>query len=383
MGCVLLGLLWGACEDEPPPAPPPPPPPAPPRVEVAAPRELATDASFDLVVGSRGPLWIYGAPSEAGGELRLVPLDRRGGAAGPERTLVGGGSVGSELPPDAVEIAAGAADGRLAVAWVRRNQTQLSVRAAYGDDAGEAFSPPVALGPTLRTRAGGRGHVAVAAEANDFEVLHRGDLGPCEEGAPPERPRCTRMGVTRLGPGTTERRGVGLALPQPCERAVVGFASVGGVWYYALCDGSGGAPATTVFAVQFEPRYAHAERVLEGCAPRGLVPFGDGVVVLGRCDEGMRGMRIASAGRALQPLSGAPRVDCLDGRPRVRIDAWEDRWDAPRERVEALLPEEVAPEGSRAVWTGEAVLIATPLGREVALRRYECGRGGFHRTDHE
>ncbi|HJL32924.1 MAG TPA: hypothetical protein RMI62_27795, partial [Polyangiaceae bacterium LLY-WYZ-15_(1-7)] len=81
MGCVLLGLLWGACEDEPPPAPPPPPPPAPPRVEVAAPRELATDASFDLVVGSRGPLWIYGAPSEAGGELRLVPLDRRGGAA--------------------------------------------------------------------------------------------------------------------------------------------------------------------------------------------------------------------------------------------------------------------------------------------------------------
>ena len=40
-------------------------------------------------------------------------------------------------------------------------------------------------------------------------------------------------------------------------------------------------------------------------------------------------------------------------------------------------------EGSRAVWTGEAVLIATPLGREVALRRYECGRGGFHRTDHE
>ncbi len=41
-------------------------------------------------------------------------------------------------------------------------------------------------------------------------------------------------------------------------------------------------------------------------------------------------------------------------------------------RIEALLPESIAPPGSRAVWTGESVLVATVVGRDVSVRRFQC-----------
>ena len=50
-------------------------------------------------------------------------------------------------------------------------------------------------------------------------------------------------------------------------------------------------------------------------------------------------------------------------------------------RLEAWLPDNVAPRGSRAAWTGEALLVAVPLSGEVHLRRYECVDGVFSRTD--
>ena len=54
---------------------------------------------------------------------------------------------------------------------------------------------------------------------------------------------------------------------------------------------------------------------------------------------------------------------------------------ASQSRLEAWLPENVAPPGSRAVWTGESLLIAAPQSGEVSLRRYECVDGDLTRTD--
>ncbi|MEA5557330.1 hypothetical protein [Nodularia spumigena] len=48
-----------------------------------------------------------------------------------------------------------------------------------------------------------------------------------------------------------------------------------------------------------------------------------------------------------------------------------------------MLDDEVAPPGSRAVWSGEVLLVAAPMEREVGIRRYECNEGALRRTDHE
>ena len=54
-------------------------------------------------------------------------------------------------------------------------------------------------------------------------------------------------------------------------------------------------------------------------------------------------------------------------------------------RIEAWLPGSIAPDGSRAVWTGESVLVATPIGpegsRAVSVRRFQCERAALVRTD--
>jgi hypothetical protein len=53
----------------------------------------------------------------------------------------------------------------------------------------------------------------------------------------------------------------------------------------------------------------------------------------------------------------------------------------PVSRIEALLPTSVARAPARAVWTGQALLVAGAAGDAVILRRYACVDGRFVRTD--
>jgi hypothetical protein len=57
--------------------------------------------------------------------------------------------------------------------------------------------------------------------------------------------------------------------------------------------------------------------------------------------------------------------------------------DAPQSRLEALLPEAIAPVGARAVWTGEALLVAVPDGSDLLLRRFvnRPGQAGLVRDE--
>jgi len=376
---AVLLLAAFACEDPPPPPPLPPVVP-PPRVPVAAPRSIATDVAYDLVMGTRGPILVWGQPTSLGGEIRALQLNATGDGVGHEKVLVAGGSVGSQIPPDAIEIVAAATGGRLGLTWVRRNQTQLDIVGSYGSETGDAMSPPVVFGETEMDRMGRRGQLAIAGGNDDaFEILYRGTRGPCAEGSDEE---CPHFFVRELG-GDAERRGIPLAVPEPCERGVAGFAEAAGVWYYALCAVEDGVQAARIFALQFEPEYAHHEKLLEGCDPLGLAPFGDGVVVIGRCGNDVRGVHVTDAARTLANVEGAPRVVCQGATPVLQVGAASVPLRGPRDRLAALLPASVAPTDARAVWTGESVVVATGIGREVALRRFECEDGRFRRTDHE
>lgn len=379
---VLVCVFATACDDQPALTPPPPVPLTPPRREVAAPRAVTTPAAFDLVVGPRGPLLVYAEPATVGGAIQVVALDRTGATQGEPRPVSRPEGGNEPYSPDALELAAASAGGTLAVAWVERHGTLFRVLATHGSPQG-AFAPPASLGATERELSGTRGHVAVAVSpAGHVDVMARLGGVPCRER--PGATSCSSVTITRLAPGPSERRGVGLLLPLPCAQTLLGFVHASDVWHYAVCDASEGAPATTLYAVQFEPQYAHAERALEGCTGRGVVAFGGGAAVVGDCEGSRRGLWLGEAGRSRRHFEGVARVECDSEGARMRLpDGTSEVLSTPRAGLAALLEDEVAPPGSRAVWSGEALLVAAPIEREVGIRRFECWNGTFRRTDHE
>jgi hypothetical protein len=102
----------------------------------------------------------------------------------------------------------------------------------------------------------------------------------------------------------------------------------------------------------------------------------DDVLFAGECPKGREGVRVAGMGSKERRLDlSQASVDCVAGRPRVRVpgdDALELSLREPRAGLELLLPSRFAPGRSRAVWTGMHVLSATWLAGDVVLRRYRC-----------
>lgn len=373
--CLLIAVI--GCGDDPEPLRLPEPPPPPVRIAVAAPRLVAGPGSFDLTIGDEGPLLVFGPPSSQGGGLRALSLGPQGEAVGPERVLLGGGSVARDLAPQADEIAALAHGGRLRVAWVERDQLLFNVRSMLLDAQATSPGEPTLVDSTTRTHTG-RGSLALAVHEGGFALFHRREDGPCEDGG---STRCARFGVHHTG-STSGRRGGGLAIPTPCHAPVVGFASTGDTWYQAVCSIEEGAPRTTVFGLQFDPQYAHAEHILSGCPPRTMSQVLDGVLIGSECESG-KGAYVANAGREVVELSGTPRLECTDEGVAWRWGTIGQPVRAPRAQVEGMLPHMILSEHARAVWTGESLVVAEALGDELSIRRFECDDGRFRRTDHE
>ena len=382
---ALLALFALACDDEEPRSVPlarevADQEPAAPRPQLAAPKMSAGPGAFDLVVAGDSVLWLVGLPARSGGGVEVGSLNALGELSGEWRTVVAGRSDGSGLAPAAVEIDAELAQGRLGIGWVEQQGLQLRTRAVLGDAAGRTFGSPQDLVERPHDpRSGPRGAIALVASGTGITVLHRSADGPCDSSG---RGQCARFGRAQLGEGRPSR-GDGYSLPEPCARSLVGAALADDIRYHALCAIENGAPRTMLFAIQFEPRYAHAEPLLEGCEPVGLTPFADGVALMGDCggeSPARRGWLAEEAARTVAAL-GAPEARCEEGRVHLRLGEHDVTLGAPRGGLEALLPAAMTSGADRAVWTGEAVLVATRLGRESALRRYACDRGVFRRTD--
>jgi hypothetical protein len=332
--------------------------------------------------------------------VKLVLLDAFGSPRGGERVLF---ARASGVTSDAVEVAAAGAAGRIGIAWVSRAGDRLEAMATHGSATGEAFAPPESLGAVdaIALEPGrARGLLAAAAAADgNVGILHRREEEQCPSGESSEGERCVGFSMHRLGgsPGGSGRSGVGLIAPSPCDRGVVGYVWSAGVWYYGVCTMRGGRQATTVYAIQPDPEYAHAERVLDGCEPLAIAAVDRGAVITGRCGEARgAGARIAAVElleaaqrrRDLHATRGA--ILCEDGHPAVMRTGdgapIARVLSGPSSGLEAFLPEELAPAGARAVWTGDALLVAHPVAGEgvatrVVLGRYQCVGSGLVRTD--
>jgi hypothetical protein len=311
--------------------------------------------------------------------LSVVLLDPRGARRREQsvQLLTGSGTVR--------EIAAASAGAALAVAWVEDTPSGARAAAALGN-AEAGFGATHALGPAGSTMEGGSiavvasGAEAPTSGAERFVAFHRSHTEPCAEAAE----GCTSFVLHELHDHGAQRRRVGLAVPMPCDRGIAGFAAVAGRWYYGVCARGAEGPAATLFTIEHSPEYAQAETLLTGCQPVGVAIANGEALYVARCDGARTAVRIGTRREKVAPvgLQGL-RVECWNGKPNLLGGGSRPLrvvLDIPSDGIGPLLPETLAPDGARAVWTGKALLVATPTRSQVALRRYECRGFDFVET---
>lgn len=328
---------------------------------LAEPRRVETDAAFALTPVSGGALLLFG---EAGGGVRAQALGPFGEARGPARLVSDARRV--------VELDAFALSSRVGVAWVEETDDGLVVRASLSTDGGIHFRAAETLGPTV-TIDGERGRLAMSPYRDDELVLyHRVEAAECVANPGHE---CARFRRRRLGrePSRAERGVELLEVLHPCEPLVAGALSRDGTTYHGICHVEDTRPSTTIYAIRPAISYAGASPLI-GCAPLAMSPLDDGVAVLARCQDGPTIATLDELGSVVWRFPAARRtVTCRDGRPVCEMDGAVLHLGAPIDHIEALLP--MVSEGARAIWTGEAILIAEIRGEHAALRRYGCGSG--------
>ncbi|MEM9196172.1 MAG: hypothetical protein AAGF12_43810, partial [Myxococcota bacterium] len=136
---------------------------------------------------------------------------------------------------------------------------------------------------------------------------------------------------------------------------------------------SPGTRSVTAYAIQFEPQYAQAVELMPGCTPVGASPFGSSAAFFSTCGSARNVALLADAAQERNIVGEAePVVECEAGRPKFLLAGDTEALGGAREGIEHLLPDRVAGPRSKAIWTGEAILVASPRGNEVVVNRYEC-----------
>ncbi len=381
LACLLCaaGVLIGTAGDEDEPPLPPPAPVVPfERVEVIGRRPVVGPQTFDFVRDGDHALLVFGQGSAQGGRITLARLGPKGGVAGEEQVYAprpnraAGTSVATEHP-QAVRLAAAA--GRFAVAWASRDGGTEILRVILGDAGSLEAAPPIEVmrRPVGDERAPSPLGVG-AGEDGRVLVLYEVNRATCPDG----RGECGSVSMFDVQPGLARLAGGALSVPAPCRAPFVGPVANGDAYHFGVCSRAAGDARTTLYTLEPGNSYASAEERLRGCDAIG---FGElpQPALFARCGDARRAVRLRPA--AESPISPG-RPTCVEGRPQLALgDAGEVRFEAPASGLEAWLVDEIAPAGSRAIWTGETLLVASPQGRAVRVRRYECEDGAFRRTD--
>jgi len=397
LGCLALA----GCSDPPPAREVTRPPPQPP-VPIAAPRNVASPLAFDLVHTPAGAVLAWGTPSRNGGGLRALALDPLGTPRGTEVDVVRSGEARSgsveEAPAQIEELTLAASGSRVGLAWVLGGRTPTG-RGTFATREGEGLRPPWTLGRTVSLVPGSRatrGRVAISTrEDGALVVMHRLEDARCSEAVVAETgagdATCGRIARAELDALVAAMTpDPPMEVPSPCAALLPGAVTTAGTWFYGICHTGTGAPGmspvTTVYAIRPSISYAAANETLPGCLPEALVPLAEGAAVVGACEGARRISILDATGREAAVIPAATTdVLCEGGRPVIVVTGEATPRRIPLlaavSRIEAFLPERLAPRHSRAVWTGTSLLVAAPLESEVSLRRYECRDLGLTRTD--
>ncbi len=318
-----------------------------------------------------GAAWLASAHE---GVLRVQRLGPRGTPEGEARVVARDqGRVAA--------LALEAAAGRLALAWISVTLDEAHVRAITGTLRPGPFGPPEtveswpwsAIGESANREGGptpNAGDLALhAGPTGDFRLLHRTSPEACQGEA------CVAFRHHVLGHHSQAgRRGVVLAVPERCERALYGVSHAQGRTYYGLCGVQQGAPLSTLYLLQPEPQYAQAEPAFEGCEPGGVLARadGEGVLFSAHCPEGRRGVAFELPGVPPRVLGQVEAPGCVGGMPSLHVGEAREALSSTRDRLEAFLPPELARVGDRVVWTGQAYVRARLDSGAVLLESWSC-----------
>jgi len=323
-----------------------------------------------------------------------MSLDALGAGRSEERSMLSADQPSApravdEFPGDVIEVALSTSAGRYAAAWVARDTNRVTVHSVLGSVDDLRAGRPLDHGAVAIDAVGVRGVLGLgASRSGDFSLIHRGQQTDCPEDEPSETP-CVEVKPKRLGVDAEQgiRDGVVLTLPRPCIKTLLGFVSVRDDWYYGVCGRGDSVGQSTVFALRFDPEYAHPETMFSETQPLALTEVLGGVLGIGKAGEELRAMWVGDAGRSTRRFAELQRsVRCIDGIPAIELaSASEPTLQIlMRERrggLAALLPDEIAGEHARAIWTGEALLVARPAAGEVGIHRYQCEHGELLRTN--
>lgn len=336
-------------------------------------RPLASPAAFDLRWTQHGAFLAWSEPHGSRQSVRGVRLDADG-RPGKVTTL-------DDTDAEVVEVALGYAPSldQLGVAWVqRRPGEQAQLRGTAADGEPTRFAPAATVGPTHVAHVGERGHLAIAPGRGHLHVYARGEDQPCEDGKPS---RCASFGAHPLPPDPAAGNRPWLTVPRPCDRPVTGYLYRPPHRYYGIChlreDDS--RQETVWYSIQPEPMYAQAHELMAGCEPRGAAVLDDAIWVTAACGSIRTGVRIR--GIDVDPprsLDDAELTCNAGGHPVLTLER-EHPLVAPADHLGPLLPGEVGGTDAAAVWTGEVLLVARHVAREVEVARYRCVEGLFVR----
>ena len=342
--------------------------------ESAAPRApgkpVAALGAFDLSLLGDGALLVWAdesAPQRGVYAQRVDALGKSRGVA--IRVEPAKAEAGARL----IEVVAASSADLTAIGWVSLGGRKAQAFAVTGDVAAGSFGPPTALGEPSVTSVARRGRIALAARPGAGPLaFYRGSEQPCQDHAALDP--CSSFGFRALEATGPLSRGLPLSVPDACDPGISGLAVVGERWHYGLCALRGGQRVTTVFSVEPAQQYARVDEVLRGCIPLGMARVAGSVVIGGDCKGEWQGARFPGGDRPAEHLTGDIALSCQRGAPVVRSGDGRltFRLSAPSERLEALLPPQRFGPAARAVWTGQALLVASWDGTQVSLLRHVC-----------
>lgn len=375
LALALGALALGACKER---AAPPAPSPstsasAPPLTTPLPARAVSGEVAFELVAVEAGALCAWGEPS---GGLSVALLDASGRAQG-EPLKIAGAASGSVL-----EVAGGSLGNRVGLAWLSRSEQGAASFGSLGDAETRSFSAAFPLTDATLGDVAKRGHVAFAvSDKNEMVALTRGLDEPCSE---PKGASCAAFRFRELLSTGPELRGLPISVPSPCPAPVAGFELVKERWHYGFCSRESGGPNVTTFMRQLAPFYVGVQKPAPGCTPLGSTRVGADALFVFQCGDARRGVRVGDLNASERSVDlGQVKLECALGRPRLVAPgspALQLDLSAPLSGLGPLLPADVAPAPSRAVWTGTSLLAASWMKGRVVLRRYECRGAELVRT---
>jgi hypothetical protein len=330
---------------------------------------IASPAAFDLIATPRGAVVAW-APAN-GANVVLLQLDAWGRALGDARA-VAKITTGATV----VELALAAESARrVGLVFVESTAASSRTYSMLADLDAPAAAKPDLIATSAGATLAGRGRVGATSLAGGrVRVIYASGPTRCIDGATGP---CTGFGFRELEEPPPSRQEPWLSVPLPCARGAASVASLEGRWYYALCSLARGTASTTAYSINLETAYARADEVLAGCTPLGMTPIDAATLLLGaECGSARRAARLTlEADPAVEISLADLRLECDGQRATLRTQAWGLPLDVAHDRLEAILPQALAPLGSRAVATGSAVLVAEPRSQGLVLSRYRCERG--------